>query len=96
MQPLTKEIDGVRHVSSAGLLLMAANAARENDHPQAHAVVREVIAAARAAGYANGEVAETLLARPHSLRRTEAAQDLCAHLTTTAFKAALQRAGFND
>jgi hypothetical protein len=96
MQPLTKDIDGVQHVSSAGLLLMAADAARDDEHPRAQAVIKEVIAAAKAAGYTKGGIVETLLAMPQSHRRTAAAQDVCAHLTTTAFKQALQRAGFND
>ncbi len=96
MQPLTKEIDGVLHVSPAALLLIAADAAFTDKHSNGVSVVREVLAAARAAGYAQTEVVETLLARAPSRRRTRAAQELCAHLANEAFANAIHRAGFND
>lgn len=96
MQPLTKEIDGVLHVSPAALLLMAADAACLDKHANGVSVVREVLAAARVAGYAQTEIVETLLTRAPSRRRTQAAQELCAHLSIEAFANAIHRAGFND
>ena len=95
---LTKEINGVTHLSMAGVLVMAAGAAN-GPSPQGAArglaLVRELLSAARANGYTQADIAETVLAAGSGQRAIEVAQTVCSFITPDSMRTAFKRAGFN-
>jgi len=99
MQPFAKEIDGEIHLSVAATLMMAADAAYGGDvtptgAARGLALVHELLSAARAGGYTQSDIAETVLAQGTSQRAIEVAQTVCGFITPGAMQVAFKRAGF--
>jgi hypothetical protein len=98
-RPLLKTDIGVSNSALAGFILMAAKAAygaraNTDDRRQGEAIIMELLSAARAGGFTQGEILETRLAIGFTKRTIELCHALCDSISPEAWLAAMLRAGF--
>ncbi|MCC8396318.1 hypothetical protein LJ656_27385 [Paraburkholderia sp. MMS20-SJTR3] len=100
---LIRVVDGEPHINTAGILLLSAEAVHGPTPPAADAIVRaqrtidELLAAARAGGFAKAGILETMIAKErHSDRVVDMALEAMACIGgPSELAAVLARAGFD-
>ncbi len=98
-RPLLKTDVGASNSALTGFILMAAKAAyggqtNADDRQQGKAIIMELLSAARAGGFTQGEILETRLAIGFTKRTIELCLVLCDSISPEAWLAAMLRAGF--
>lgn len=101
---LVKFIDGEPYINGAGILLLSATALHGRDIPvtsdarrRAQSTIDALLSAARAGGFTQSEVLETLLSTDRDAERTVDLAIIAVDCIggPEAFANALERAGFN-